>query len=141
MHVIGHCDVLKILSLDRIRGTVEGANNRLDFSRLVTTGVNKSEISNHQGSLLGFLEGWPEDETHDPDVPAISHSRGLSPCVFVPFNEVVLLCLQLLYLGNIFRPLLAYSSHFSFFAFMLVLVFEVSFWRKFMYCMKSPCFT
>ena len=69
-----------------------GANNRLDFSGLVTTGVNKSEVINHQESLLGFLEGWPEDETHDPAVPAISHSRGLSACVFVPFNEVMLLC-------------------------------------------------
>ncbi|XP_020246524.1 F-box protein 7 isoform X2 [Asparagus officinalis] len=71
----------------RVRGTVVGANNRVDLLRLVTTGVNESEIKNHSGGLLGFVEGWTEDETHDPDVPAISHSRGLSPCVFVPFNE------------------------------------------------------
>lgn len=82
---------VKVLAPYRVRGTVVGANNRVDLLRLVTTGVNESEIKNHNGGLLGFVEGWTEDETHDPDVPAISHRRGLSPCVFVPFNEVFLL--------------------------------------------------
>ncbi|KAH0452011.1 hypothetical protein IEQ34_019310 [Dendrobium chrysotoxum] len=72
----------------RIRGTTVGANNRLDMLRLVTTGVNESEISNDGDDILGVVEGWQEDETHNPDVPAISHRRGLSPFVFVPFEEV-----------------------------------------------------
>lgn len=94
---------IKGLARHRVRGTTQGANNRLDLLRLVTTGVSESEIKNHEGGMLGFIEGWPENETHDPDVPAISHSRGLSPCVFVPFNEVPLLCLHLLFLRNIRR--------------------------------------
>ncbi|PKA46988.1 F-box protein 7 [Apostasia shenzhenica] len=71
----------------RIRGTTVGANNRLDLLRLVTTGVNESEITNDDG-ILQIVEGWQEDETHNPDVPAISHRRGLSPFVFVSFEEV-----------------------------------------------------
>lgn len=95
--------ILKVLALHRIRGTVTGANNRLDLLRLVTTGVSESEVKNHDGGLLGFTEGWPEDETHDPDVPAVSHNRGLSPCVFVPFNEVLLhVLLHLLHHAGIF---------------------------------------
>ncbi|KAI0494447.1 hypothetical protein KFK09_024585 [Dendrobium nobile] len=72
----------------RIRGTTVGANNRLDMLRLVTTGVNESEINNDGDDILGVVEGWQEDETHNPDVPATSHRRGLSPFVFVPFEEV-----------------------------------------------------
>ncbi|PKU79254.1 F-box protein 7 [Dendrobium catenatum] len=58
--------------------------------RLVTTGVNESEINNDGDDILGVVEGWQEDETHNPDVPATSHRRGLSPFVFVPFEEVSL---------------------------------------------------
>ncbi|XP_020584380.1 F-box protein 7 [Phalaenopsis equestris] len=72
----------------RIRGTTIGANNRLDMLRLVTTGLNESEISDDGDDILGLVEGWQEDETHNPDVPAISHRSGLSPFVFVPFEEV-----------------------------------------------------
>ncbi|KAG1369852.1 F-box protein 7 [Cocos nucifera] len=71
----------------RLRGTTTGANNRLDLLKLLTTGVNESEISN-QEDMLAVVEGWQEDETHNPDVPAISHRRGLTPFVFVPFEEV-----------------------------------------------------
>ncbi|XP_008781492.1 F-box protein 7 isoform X2 [Phoenix dactylifera] len=71
----------------RLRGTTIGANNRLDLLKLLTTGVNESEIRN-QEDMLGVVEGWQEDETHNPDVPAISHRRGLTPFVFVPFEEV-----------------------------------------------------
>lgn len=67
-----------------------GANNRLDLLRLVTTGVNENEVNSHVDGVLGLVEGWEEDETHDPDVPAISHRRGLTPFVFVPFEEVFL---------------------------------------------------
>ncbi|XP_009403691.2 F-box protein 7-like isoform X1 [Musa acuminata AAA Group] len=71
----------------RLRGTTLGANNRLDVLKLVTTGVNESEVRNHGDDMLGIVEGWEEDETHDPDVPAISHGRGLTPFVFVSFEE------------------------------------------------------
>ncbi|THU50255.1 hypothetical protein C4D60_Mb06t18250 [Musa balbisiana] len=70
-----------------LRGTAVGANNRLDLLKLVTTGVNDSEVNDHGDYMLGIVEGWEENETHDPDVPAISHRRGLTPFVFVPFEE------------------------------------------------------
>ncbi|XP_062183783.1 F-box protein 7-like isoform X3 [Phragmites australis] len=71
----------------RLRGTTIGANNRLDVLKILTTGVNATELKNWKGNILELVEGWEEDETHDPDVPAVSHSRGLSPFVFVPFEE------------------------------------------------------
>ncbi|KAL6007661.1 F-box protein 7 [Asimina triloba] len=72
----------------RVRGTTDGANNRLDLLSLVTSGVNDSEIGDSDGDVLGVVGGWQEDETHHPDVPAITHRRGLTPFVFVPFEEV-----------------------------------------------------
>ncbi|XP_073020522.1 F-box protein 7-like isoform X2 [Primulina eburnea] len=72
----------------RLRGTTVGANNRLDLLSLVTSGVNDAEASGPDEEILGVVEGWEEDETHNPDVPAISHRRGLTPFVFVPFDEV-----------------------------------------------------
>jgi len=72
----------------RLRGTTVGANNRLDVLKILTTGVNATELQNWKGSILELVEGWEEDETHDPDVPAVSHSRGLSPFVFVACEEV-----------------------------------------------------
>ncbi|CAL9191588.1 unnamed protein product [Musa hybrid cultivar] len=44
------------------------------------------EVNDHGDYMLRIVEGWEEHETHDPDVPAISHSRGLTPFVFVPFE-------------------------------------------------------
>ncbi|XP_065045889.1 F-box protein 7 [Musa acuminata AAA Group] len=55
---------------------------------------NKSEVNDHGDYMLRIVEGWEENETHDPDVPAISHSRGLTPFVFVPFEEVLLLSIE-----------------------------------------------
>lgn len=72
----------------RLRGTLEGANNRMDLLALLSGGVNENEVGRHDEDILGVVEGWQEDETHNPDVPAISHKRGLSPFVFVPFEEV-----------------------------------------------------
>ncbi|KAJ4950976.1 hypothetical protein NE237_027808 [Protea cynaroides] len=73
----------------RLRGTTAGANNRMDLLSLVTSGVNDNEINGHDNDdLLGVVEGWQDDETHNPDVPAVSHKRGMSPFVFVPFEEV-----------------------------------------------------
>ncbi|XP_010247678.1 PREDICTED: F-box protein 7 [Nelumbo nucifera] len=72
----------------RLRGTTAGANNRMDLLSLVTSGVNDNELNNHDDDMLGVVEGWQDDETHNPDVPAISHRRGLVPFVFVPFEEV-----------------------------------------------------
>ncbi|KAK9167522.1 hypothetical protein Scep_002713 [Stephania cephalantha] len=71
----------------RLRGTTTGANNRMDLLSLVTSGVNDSEVVGHEENMLGVVEGWQDDETHNPDVPAVSHRRGLSPFVFVPFEE------------------------------------------------------
>ncbi|RZC18226.1 F-box protein 7 [Glycine soja] len=72
----------------RIRGTTSGANNRMDLISLVTSGVNSSEASAPEEDILGVVEGWQDDETHNPDVPAVSHKRGMTPFVFVPFEEV-----------------------------------------------------
>ncbi|GMH31239.1 hypothetical protein Nepgr_033082 [Nepenthes gracilis] len=71
----------------RLRGTTVGANNRMDLLSLVTSGVDDSEANNHEEDMLGLVEGWQDDETHHPDVPAISHKRGLTPFIFVPFEE------------------------------------------------------
>ncbi|KAB1223610.1 F-box protein 7 [Morella rubra] len=72
----------------RLRGTTAGANNRMDLLSLVTSGVDDSEVNNHDEDILGVVEGWQDDESHNPDVPAISHKRGLTPFVFVSFDEV-----------------------------------------------------
>ncbi|GER37740.1 F-box family protein [Striga asiatica] len=71
----------------RLRGTAQGANNRMDLLSLVTSGVNDAEASGPGDDILGVVEGWQENETHNPDVPATSHRRGLSPFVFVSFEE------------------------------------------------------
>lgn len=76
--------------INRLRGTILGANNRLDLLSLVTSGVNDTEASESSDDVLGVVEGWQENETHNPDVPATSHRRGLSPFVFVPLEEVVI---------------------------------------------------
>ncbi|KAJ3700390.1 hypothetical protein LUZ61_004095 [Rhynchospora tenuis] len=70
----------------RLRGTVVGANNRMDLLKILTTGVDKNELKNRD-NILSLVEGWEEDESHDPDVPAVSHNRGMTPFVFVPFEE------------------------------------------------------
>ncbi|TXG52994.1 hypothetical protein EZV62_022163 [Acer yangbiense] len=72
----------------RLRGTTTGANNRMDLLSLVTSGVNDDEVNGPDEDILGIVEGWQDDETHNPDVPAVSHKRGLTPFVFVPFEEV-----------------------------------------------------
>ncbi|KAL6540780.1 F-box protein 7 [Orobanche minor] len=61
-----------------LRGTTQGANNRMDLLSLVTSGVNDAEASGPGEDILGVVEGWQEDETHNPDVPAISH-KGFYP--------------------------------------------------------------
>lgn len=73
---------------NRLRGTIVGANNRMDLLSIVTSGVNDSDIIGPVENILEVIEGWEEDETHNPDVPAISHKRGLTPFVFIPFEEV-----------------------------------------------------
>jgi hypothetical protein len=72
----------------RLRGTTTGANNRMDLISLVTSGVDNNEASAYEEDILGVVEGWQDDETHNPDVPAVSHKRGMTPFVFVPFEEV-----------------------------------------------------
>ncbi|KAD4385295.1 hypothetical protein E3N88_25463 [Mikania micrantha] len=75
------------IRLSRLRGTTAGANNRMDLLSIVTSGVQESEVPGPDGDILGVVEGWQDDETHNPEVPAISHTRGLTPFVFVPFEE------------------------------------------------------
>ena len=60
----------------------------MDLISLVTSGVNSNEASGPDDDILGVVEGWQDDETHNPDVPAVSHGRGMAPFVFVPFEEV-----------------------------------------------------
>ncbi|KAL6525189.1 F-box protein 7 [Orobanche minor] len=79
----------------RLRGTTQGANNRMDLLSLVTSGVNDAEASGPGEDILGVVEGWREDETHNPDIPAISHKRGFTPFVFVSFEEVITSVLNL----------------------------------------------
>ncbi|KAJ7539782.1 hypothetical protein O6H91_11G108600 [Diphasiastrum complanatum] len=71
----------------RLRGTIPGANNRLDLLSLITSGVNEIEADRVE-DVLAATEGWQEDETHNLDVPAVTHGRGLAPFVFVPWEEV-----------------------------------------------------
>lgn len=66
----------------------------MDLLSLVTSGVNDNEVCGPDEDILGVVEGWQDDETHNPDVPAVSHKRGLTPFVFVPFEEV---CVFLLF--------------------------------------------
>ncbi|XP_078440923.1 F-box protein 7 [Wolffia australiana] len=72
----------------RVRGTKVGANNRLDVLSIVTTGVNEGELMSSRDDILGVVDSWQDLESHHPDVPAISHRRGLAPFVFVPFDQV-----------------------------------------------------
>lgn len=60
----------------------------MDLLSLVTSGVNDSEVNDPDEDILGVVEGWQDDESHNPDVPAVSHNRGMMSFVFVPFNEV-----------------------------------------------------
>lgn len=67
----------------------------MDLLSLVTSGVNDNEVGGPDEDILGVVEGWQDDETHNPDVPAVSHKRGLTPFVFVPFEEVLYFTLDL----------------------------------------------
>ena len=60
----------------------------MNLLSLVTSGVNANEVNGPDEDILGVVEGWEEDESHNPDVPAVSHKRGLKPFVFIPFEEV-----------------------------------------------------
>ena len=77
-----------MLFLCRLRGTTDGANNRMNLISLVTSGVNSDEVNGLDEGIHGVVERWQDDDTHNLDVPAISHKRGLTPFVFVPFEEV-----------------------------------------------------
>lgn len=70
----------------RLRGTIPGAYNRLDLLSLVTCGVDENDIESESQDVI--IDGWQDDETHNPDIPAISHRRGMQPFVFIPFEEV-----------------------------------------------------
>jgi hypothetical protein len=50
--------------------------------------VDENDMSNGVEDVIDVFEGWQEDETHNPDIPATSHRRGMAPFVFVPFEEV-----------------------------------------------------
>lgn len=66
--------------------------------------------------VMDEVEGWEEEESHDPDIPAVRHKRGCATFVFVPFEEVsVLRCVQMLTLCG---------AHFSLQQSILVFYFE-----------------
>jgi F-box protein 9 len=60
----------------------------MDLLSLLTSGVSENEVKTPDEDILGVVEGWQDDESHNPDVPAVSHKRGMMPFVFVPFEEV-----------------------------------------------------
>lgn len=78
--------------LNRLRGTIPGAYNRLDLLSLVTCGVDENLVPNETEDVINIVDGWQENETHNPDIPAVSHRRGMQPFVFVPFEEVTISC-------------------------------------------------
>ncbi|GAB2215945.1 hypothetical protein Drorol1_Dr00023708 [Drosera rotundifolia] len=71
-----------------LRGTVAGDYNRMDLVSLVTSGVIENDTNSHEEDIFAVVERWQDDETHNPDVPAISHNRGMTPFIFIPFYEV-----------------------------------------------------
>lgn len=88
--IIIFCFVFALSGLPyRLRGTSTGANNRMDLLTLVTSGMDNSEVRDPEEDILGVVERWRDDETHNPDVPAVSHKRGLTPFIFVPFEQVI----------------------------------------------------
>lgn len=74
----------------RLRSTCVGANNRLDMLSLVTSGLGEEggNGGEEDEDVLSLCHDWGADETGDPDVPAVSHRRGMSTFVFVPFAQV-----------------------------------------------------
>ncbi|CAN0893375.1 F-box protein 7 [Linum grandiflorum] len=81
-HLILICWILWLYVGCRLRGTTQGANNRMDLLSLVTSKVNSEGISEPEEEVLGVIDGL-EDE-----ISRTSHKRGLAPFVFVPFEEV-----------------------------------------------------
>lgn len=65
-----------------------GTNNGMDLLSLVTSVLNDGEVSSPDEDILRVVEGWRENETHNQDVPAVSHKRGLTLFVFIPFQDV-----------------------------------------------------
>ena len=72
----------------RLRGTCVGANNRMDILSLITAGIQENEVPGDEEDVLEVLEGWEDAESHNPDVPAVKHKRGMAPFVFVSFDDV-----------------------------------------------------
>lgn len=83
----------------RLRGTIPGAYNRLDLLSLVTCGVDENDIASGTEDVI--IDGWQDDETHNPDIPAISHRRGMQPFVFIPFEEVNISFLFFLFIAAV----------------------------------------
>ncbi|KAG6550164.1 hypothetical protein Mapa_008121 [Marchantia paleacea] len=71
-----------------IRGTTPGANDRMDLVSLITSGVGEDVHMEDDDDVMDEVEGWGEEETHDPDIPAVKHKRGTATFVFVPLEEV-----------------------------------------------------
>ncbi|TYH65463.1 hypothetical protein ES332_D06G057900v1 [Gossypium tomentosum] len=76
------------LSDNKVEAAVLYPGMRPTVLRIRLSGVDDNEASGPEEDILGVVEGWQDDETHNPDVPAVSHKRGLTPFVFVPFEEV-----------------------------------------------------
>ncbi|OAE27001.1 hypothetical protein AXG93_1774s1110 [Marchantia polymorpha subsp. ruderalis] len=72
----------------RLRGKYPGVNNLLDLESLITSGVGENVHMDDDDDVMDEVEGWEEEESHDPDIPAVRHKRGCATFVFVPFEEV-----------------------------------------------------
>ncbi|PWA89230.1 F-box protein 7 [Artemisia annua] len=77
------------------KGRIGTSSQVLRFAYAIENCVQESEVPGPDGDILGVVEGWEDDETHNPKVAAISHTRGLTLFFFVPFKELSITTVEL----------------------------------------------
>jgi hypothetical protein len=74
-----------------VRSTSPGANNRLDLEALYSYDLELDRATVLDGNVAAAGNGGSGGD-HDVDAPlpanGIAHKRGLSSCVFVPWEQV-----------------------------------------------------
>jgi len=70
----------------RLRSTVRGANNRLDFLKIVTSGADEGDSSDDE--LVEAADAQPLWALEADATPKISHTKGTVACVFVQDCEI-----------------------------------------------------
>eukprot|EP01026_Neomeris_dumetosa_P028858 TRINITY_DN2337_c0_g1_i5.p1 TRINITY_DN2337_c0_g1~~TRINITY_DN2337_c0_g1_i5.p1 ORF type:complete len:305 (+),score=30.97 TRINITY_DN2337_c0_g1_i5:162-1076(+) len=76
-----HSDRSELRMKLRLRSTMLGANNRIDIEQIVTyDGVD--------GSRANMLGGFNEDDDEGGEGEGVVHRRGMSACVFIPWEKV-----------------------------------------------------